>query len=227
MTALAVFIAILPVAIIMFVFYYWVDQGPKEGFFWWGVSFLAGILIALISFYFESVIDAWVFENLADNFAPLFISFIEVSLVEEGLKWLPLVFIFQKYAKWDEYSDGVMFAVAIGMGFALVENILYGLDGGVGVSILRAFTAVPAHAVFGVLMGFFIARFRFEKERKKTFLFMSFLLPWLLHGLYDFFILQHYHEWLMILALVVLIGCLVLAIHLVRQARVGDKNIRE
>lgn len=225
MTFLAVVIAILPVVLILLWFYLSVDQNKKEKPLWLAISLLLGVGIAFLAYFLEGSIDAWIYESIGDSMRPLFVSFIQVSFVEEAVKWLPLFFIVRRFTEWDEYSDAVIHAVWIGMGFALVENLFYGLDGGVWVSVIRAFTAVPAHAVFAVLMGFFMARFHFEKRSRQTFLIVSFLLPFLFHGLYDFLIIQNYAEWLMLMALVVLIGCLFLSIHLVRQARVGDENL--
>lgn len=49
-----------------------------------------------------------------------------------------------------------MYAVMVSMGFAATENIIYVVQGGYVTGILRAFTAVPAHATFGILMGYFM-----------------------------------------------------------------------
>ena len=218
-------LAILPVGLICFIFYKWVDTGTKEDWRWLGLAFLFGIVAAVPAFLFQSVFDPWLYENVADAVSPFVQSFAGVALVEEALKWLPIFFIVRRFAKWDEYSDGVMYMVFCGMGFALVENILYALQGEIWVAVLRAFTAVPAHAVFGVLMGFFLSRFQFVKHGKRAFLITSLVLPILAHGIYDFFIIQTFVEWLMLLALVILIVCLYFSLHLIKQARVGDQNL--
>ena len=221
---LSILIAVIPVIALLVLFYLKIDQGEKEPLLNLGLALAIGTGIAFLAYYLQSIIDPFIYENILDGVAPFIQSFLGVSLVEEGLKWLPLYFIFRKVGKWNEYSDAVMSAICIGMGFALVENIIYGISGGISVSILRAFTAVPAHAIYAVLMGFFMSRYFFEK--KGIFLFMSFFLPFFLHGLYDFFILQHFAEWLMLLAFVVLIVCLILALHLLKQTKVGDSNVQ-
>jgi RsiW-degrading membrane proteinase PrsW (M82 family) len=58
---------------------------------------------------------------------------------------------------------------------------------GVQTGIARAFSAVPAHAAFAILMGYFMGKARFSKN--KVFLNLTGLLfATLFHGTYDFFL---------------------------------------
>jgi RsiW-degrading membrane proteinase PrsW (M82 family) len=75
----------------------------------------------------------------------------------------------------------------VSMGFAATENIFYVLEGGYQTALLRAFTAVPAHATFGVLMGYFMGKAKFAKNRIILNLFGLFLAI-VFHGTYDFFL---------------------------------------
>lgn len=43
----------------------------------------------------------------------------------------------------------------IALGFAVLENISYSIGYGWGTALIRAVTAVPGHACFGVFMGAF------------------------------------------------------------------------
>ena len=63
-----------------------------------------------------------------------------------------------KIKEFDEPYDGIMYGVAVSLGFAAIENVLYVYmdGGGYQTGLLRMFTAVPAHAVFGVMMGYFV-----------------------------------------------------------------------
>lgn len=75
----------------------------------------------------------------------------------------------------------------VSMGFACTENIMYVIEGGYQTAILRAFTAIPAHATFGVLMGFYMGKAKFSKNRT-LFNLTGLLLAVLFHGAYDFFL---------------------------------------
>jgi protease PrsW len=74
----------------------------------------------------------------------------------------------------------------VSMGFATIENILYVAQGGIGVAILRIFTAVPAHATFGVLMGYFVGLAKFKGMQTGPYLLLGLITAILFHGAYDF-----------------------------------------
>ena len=76
-----------------------------------------------------------------------------VALTEEA-KFIALRYYAFRNKNFNEPFDGIIYAVYISMGFAFV-NILYVSQGGMQVAILRTFTAVPAHAMFAVMMGYY------------------------------------------------------------------------
>lgn len=117
--------------------------------------------------------------------------FIVVGLSEEGFKYLLL-----KRRTW--YSpafncqfDGVVYAVCVALGFALWENIGYVVMYGFGTALVRAVTAVPGHACFGVFMGAFYgmarryANYGYENAAKNCRR-LAVIIPMVLHGIYDF-----------------------------------------
>ena len=96
-------------------------------------------------------------------------------------------FYAQRNNEFNEPFDGIVYAVMVSMGFAALENILYTFQYGYGVGVTRAFTAVPAHATFGIIMGYFMGKAKFSKNRIKLNL-LGLLLATLFHGSYDFFL---------------------------------------
>ena len=117
--------------------------------------------------------------------------FIVVGLSEEGFKYLLL-----KRRTW--YSpdfncqfDGVVYAVCVALGFALWENIGYVVMYGFGTALVRAVTAVPGHACFGVFMGAFYgmarrcANYGYERASRNCRR-LAVVVPIVLHGFYDF-----------------------------------------
>ena len=117
--------------------------------------------------------------------------FVVVALVEEACKFLLL-----KKRTWNSpefnYSfDGVVYAVCVSMGFALLENVFYVLQNGLTVALLRAVTAIPGHGCFGVFMGCWYAqalawRRAGDAQRSRLCLWLTLIIPALLHGAYDF-----------------------------------------
>ncbi len=114
-------------------------------------------------------------------------AFVVVALSEEFSKYVIVKYFAQPKKAFNEPYDGIIYAVMVSMGFACTENILYVIQGGYGTAILRAFTAVPAHATFGVLMGYFMGLAKFSNNRFKLNIIGLFLAV-LFHGAYDFFL---------------------------------------
>ncbi|MEM6264821.1 MAG: PrsW family glutamic-type intramembrane protease [Bacteroidota bacterium] len=120
-------------------------------------------------------------------------AFVVVALTEEAMKFIVLRFYNYPHKEFDEPYDGIMYGVTVSMGFAAIENLLYVLtdtDEGMRVALLRMFTAVPAHAVFGITMGYFVGRAKFIEGRGSAFweLCKGLLIAVILHGLYDYFL---------------------------------------
>lgn len=160
--------------------------------------------------FMDDLITPFVERNEIDpntHFGVLFYSaFIRTALVEELLKLIILLAIPFNHKQFNEPMDGIVYAVMIGMGFAIVENIIYCMPSDVTLAIVRDFTAVPSHAVFGVILGYYVGLAKFNRRDLIKNILVGFYLAVTIHGLYDFFLFQRYDDWLMILATFVLLG---------------------
>jgi len=152
-----------------------------------------GVLSSLLA-----LVEEWVLEGLLGLLVSeqstaynILLYFVVVAVSEESSKYL-----FMKRATWrsPEFNcqyDGVVYAVFVSLGFALWENISYVMNYGFSTALVRAVTAIPGHACFGVFMGVFygLAK-RYENLRdtaaSKAFRFLALLVPVLLHGAYDY-----------------------------------------
>lgn len=117
----------------------------------------------------------------------IFRSAFVAPVVEEAIKFLIVFFSLYRHPEFDEPVDGIIYATAAGLGFATIENILYVLEGGLAVGIIRAVASVPGHVVFSCIWGFALgtARFRPEQERTGIILFGLFGAV-LMHGFFNF-----------------------------------------
>jgi len=115
----------------------------------------------------------------------------------------------------------VLYAVAIGMGFALLENILYAYRYPISTMAVRTFTAVPAHGVFAIITGYFVGMAFNEKPINWMLALRGLLFASLLHGIYDWLVLQEYYDWLTGMAIPVLALGFVYAYWLIQYA---EKN---
>lgn len=180
--------AIAPVLSII-VYIYLHDKYEKEPFGLLIKSFLLGAFVSVFIVLVLYLITGRLIP-ITDKFSvwQQFIqAFFVVALSEEFSKYIIVKYFAQPKKEFNEPYDGIIYAVMVSMGFACTENIMYVLEGGLEVAVLRAFTAVPAHATFGVLMGYFMGKAKFSKNRLKLNL-AGLLLATLFHGAYDFFL---------------------------------------
>ncbi|MBZ5856359.1 PrsW family intramembrane metalloprotease [Flavihumibacter profundi] len=118
-----------------------------------------------------------------------FFSFFVVALSEEFCKFAMVRMYAYPRPFFNEPFDGIIYGVMVAMGFATLENIGYVMQNGIGTAFARMFLSVPAHATFGVFMGYYIGLARFTHNRNSNFLILrGLLLAILFHGLFDLFL---------------------------------------
>lgn len=123
-------------------------------------------------------------------------AFFATSLLEEFFKWFILYYTVFQHMEFDEPYDGIVYGSAVSLGFATVENILYLLANGVEFAIGRALLPVSSHALFGVIMGFYLGKGKFSKlELRRKWIFLALFIPFCLHGIYDY-ILMSQEKWM-------------------------------
>jgi protease PrsW len=177
------------------------------------ISFLCGALSTIITLLISWPLTARVTideRSLIDQF---FNAFFLVALVEEFSKFLFVRFILYNNKNFNEPFDGIVYAVMVRMGFATLGNILYTFQYGATTGIMRMFTAVPAHATFGVLMGYFLGNAKFSHKYSKElyYAFIALAVAILFHGAYDYFWFISYMPGIWIGAIVSLIVGVVLS----------------
>ena len=152
-----------------------------------------------------------------------------VALSEEGAKYVLL-----KRKTWNnpEFNcqfDGVVYSVFVSLGFALWENIGYVAYYGLSTALVRAVTAVPGHACFGVFMGTWYGmakRLEGAGDLKGAAVFRrrALVVPLLLHGFYDF--CATYEDSVMgIVFLVFVVAMFITASRLVKRLSANDVYI--
>jgi RsiW-degrading membrane proteinase PrsW (M82 family) len=125
-------------------------------------------------------------------------AFLSSSLLEEFFKWFILFYAIYQHVEFDEPFDGIVYGVAVSLGFATVENIFYLIANGIEHAMARALLPVSSHALFGVIMGFYIGKAKFTEGKKAKWVIASLLLPFILHGLYDYILISQ-ENWLYII----------------------------
>jgi RsiW-degrading membrane proteinase PrsW (M82 family) len=175
--------------LIVIIYIYIKDKYEKESKRVLLVSFLLGAILSIVITTLLYVFFD-LFLPLPDNYSiwQQFVkAFFVVGLIEEFSKYIMVRYYAQPRKGFNEPFDGIVYAVMVSMGFAAVENLFYVLQGGIEVALIRAVTAIPAHATFAILMGYYMGKAKFTNNRVKWNL-IGLSLAVLFHGAYDFFL---------------------------------------
>lgn len=207
-------LALAPVVFLM-TYLYVKDEYDREPLQHLIIAFVLGILTAIPVVYVGGQLRMlFGVDGSSEIWGLALYAFVVVALTEEGMKYLVLRNYAYRLKEFDEPYDGIMYGATISLGFAAIENVLYVMEGGQDVALLRMFTAVPAHATFGILMGYFVGRARFlSKGSPQLERLKGLLIAVLFHGLYDFFLFLQW-PYIFILAFVTLF----IGIRLARRA---------
>ena len=188
MHALSLFaLALAPGAAIM-VYIYLRDKHEREPLGLLTISFLYGGLSTILTMFISWPVNAWILTKEDDVAHQFFNAFFKVALVEEFSKFFFVRFILFYNKNFNEPFDGIVYAIMVGMGFATFENVLYVYQYGLATGILRMFTAVPAHATFAILMGFFLGKAKFTHRKVFYFSALALIAAAIFHGSYDYFL---------------------------------------
>ncbi|MFC4404331.1 glutamic-type intramembrane protease PrsW [Gracilibacillus xinjiangensis] len=171
-------------------FFYLKDEYELEPVYAIFRTFLYG---ALLVFPIMFIQYAFVEEGLAQS--PFIRSYLLYGLLEEFFKWFIFLFTTYKYSKFSNVYDGIVYGVSISLGFATIENLLYLFAHGIEYAFSRAIFPVSSHALFGVIMGYYMGRAKFKSNRSSFHLLLAFFIPVLLHGTYDFILVTVTRAW--------------------------------
>ena len=179
-------LALAPVVILL-VYIYSRDVIAKEPIKMLLKAFFGGVLSAVITIIVVGLFAIPMSIEQVGFFMAIFNeSFLQAGIPEELFKYLILFWLVWSNKEFDERFDGIVYAVFVSMGFAGTENIFYVLEGGTATAILRAFTAVPGHFFFAVIMGYYLSKAKFVDNGKYGTLAKALIYPMIAHGTYDF-----------------------------------------
>ncbi|MCA0970325.1 intramembrane metalloprotease PrsW [Halobacillus litoralis] len=153
--------------------------------------FIIGIIMVFPIMFIQYAFET---EGLFQN--PFLKSFFLAGLIEEFFKWFFLIFVAYQHSDFDHHYDGIIYAVAISLGFATIENIIYLFANGIEIAMLRAVFPVSSHALFGIIMGYYLGKAKFSSRHKKLCLFLAVAIPVSLHTVYDFIMSVFEQSWL-------------------------------
>ena len=183
--------AVLPAAVLT---YYIFRKDPvKEPAALLLRGFAYGIAAAIVSIAFSTTLASMGLVDLsmekADSLASsLQLAFFGAAIPEELAKLFMLWLLLRRNRYFDEYFDGVVYAVSIGMGFAAIENVAYlyqNIDQWMSVAVMRGLFSVPGHFAFAILMGYFYSLVHIGGKNTHRDRLMVIVAPILAHGAFD------------------------------------------
>jgi protease PrsW len=191
MTTEPLFIAIAPGIALALIIYLtdWHEREPLR------------LLIKLFAIGFISAIPTAIIEQgllmlnpFTGILAIAFIAFLVAGFTEELVKRHLVIRYALNRVEFDERLDGIIYAVFIALGFATAENINYvvfAFASNPYVGIYRGLISVPAHMLFAITMGYYISlsKFSIETGLKRAYLRKALIMPFLLHGIFDFILM--------------------------------------
>lgn len=163
-----IFLALVP-AFIWLVFFYMQDSAePEPKGFVMAVFLLGGLLAAAIGIpVLEDLfrVSHWIHNN---TLTTILGGILVVGFTQEFLKYAAVRYSIYHSDEYDEPTDGVIYAMAAGLGYATVLNINFVVvNGGVdlGTGIIRIAVVALAQAAFSGITGYFLGRAKFESEQ--------------------------------------------------------------
>lgn len=167
--------------------------------------FILGMIVAFPAIFFEkiAIYPYNILERFNHFLAFTFYIFIGIAFVEEFFKYLVLRLYVLKNPEFDEPFDALLYLIIAALGFSALENLLLFFQSSspglnalpsfqemVFTSLIRCLTATFLHALCAGILGYFIA-LSFYKTGQRTKLTISGLaLVTLLHGFYNFSIMN-------------------------------------
>lgn len=186
-------LAIFPV-LLLGLYVYSQDKFEKEPFRMLLKAFLFGCLSVLPAMLIESLLSGG-YEIMGGRFLPgvirgAYTGFVVAGFTEELCKLLLLALAVWRSRYFDEYFDGIVYATFVSLGFAGLENIMYvfgqeDFATSIATGTMRAILSVPAHFLFGVVMGYYFALAKFQPGNRFGNMAKALIYPMLLHGTFD------------------------------------------
>lgn len=190
-------------AVILMMFFWWMDRFEREPFyrvvvaFLWG-AFGAGILSLFTNTFIHVALN--VFQQNSQTANDMLGAVIVAPFVEELTKgiFIAALLLFNKV---DNLTDGIVLGIAVGLGFAAEENVFYAVDKIYPTSgelamwanlWFRELHTTLLHASATAVWGAFLGYSRNGRGWKKVFFIINgFILAVLTHGLWNFLATAH------------------------------------
>jgi protease PrsW len=160
--------------------------------------FLLGAAVAIPVSIIESVLYPGSVQGKLALSTAAYVAFVVAGVTEETAKFLTVRIGVYRSRFFNEPSDGLVYAAAAALGFASLENIVYIINYGWQVILIRGMFSNLAHVLFSALWGYPLALAKLGLQ-PKALVFLGLVGAIAAHGLFDFlFFTESAFTWLVI-----------------------------
>lgn len=187
--------ALIPVAVLV-IWMLFNDRRNPEPISQLAKAFFLGVAIALPILFVELFLDQINPFSIGGVYYAAYDTYVIAGFTEETFKLLGVLLFFYGSVHFNEKMDGIVYCAMVSLGFAAIENVLYlanspSLQNLYSLAIARGIFSVPAHCIFSIFMGFFVAKSKYSKSflGKVFYILFAWVLAIFLHGTYNFIIM--------------------------------------
>ncbi len=171
-------------AILLVIFILYTDRKSKEPAKNIVLCLLSGMLTIALAKYFETLIMPHISNNVLLTYA-------WASIEELSKMAIFFLFLFDnKY--FDDIYDGIVYMALIALSFAGLENIMYAfsestVSSSISLALMRDFTTIPLHVICGVVIGSYLSRASFSKDKGHKYfnIFLAIIVSTFIHGTFN------------------------------------------
>ncbi len=226
-------------AVIYLLFIRAVDLYEREALRYVIPVFLWGFAVATTASLFFNTVASFTISSIAGQQVANFLTPVVVApVVEESSKGLALLLIFlvaylaarrRGLVEFSGVMDGIVYGSAVGFGFAIAEDILYGMQYGAETFVVRRIFGGFAHAAFTSLTGIGIGLIPWvhNKALKVILPLLGLTGAMLLHAIFNFTATVFGPLAYVVMLLVVLLYILIIVVWLAVERRTIRTELRD
>jgi RsiW-degrading membrane proteinase PrsW (M82 family)/RNA polymerase subunit RPABC4/transcription elongation factor Spt4 len=144
-------------------------------------------------------------------------SFVVAGVTEELGKFLVVRLFIYKSPYFDDSTDGIIYASAVALGFATLENIGYTISYGWQVILIRGPISTFAHVLFSTMWGYPLALSKIGYPRAGRYVLLGLVGAMAAHGFFDFLLFTQ--TWYALLAIPLFAGLITALNLMLRHSR--------
>jgi RsiW-degrading membrane proteinase PrsW (M82 family) len=186
------------------------------------ISLLGGGVSAFLGIVLYNT-EYWLFRGVAtaDSLSTALDTFFRIGLIEESVKLLPLIIMGVAFRKknWKP-ADYIIAASLSGLGFSILEDFAYFTDKKLDIISSRFLISGGLHMAWTSLAAYGFVTWKFRKQGKVSWrgAIGHFLLAILIHGMYDFVLMQSVDPRIQLLAIPIAFVSLVVWVGILNNA---------